>query len=450
MARGPFEAAQGHCALVGDYAGMRPERRTARYPLSLSPEYSIESIKMSIVVDLDCEAAAIEELRCACGDWSRLTFDEVEVSAIGIRIVGRAPTLVCDRCGLRRLPQAARVLLCDLAAEARRRGTPEVKIDVAKAAAARERFDYCDGVDLLYSALDTKYIPGLSHAGGHLTPVFFSKDALTYFYHHPDYTVTFESDAYGTLRSADGGYISFGLTRHGRLLMWLGDLNELSRQALMVLAAHNFESDHDIGSEFYEGQIEAKFTDLSQEKHILRAQNELAAELFDNYGGLKLLQMDNEALDLMSALRRPIHFSESEFGDLMEAMTKLFIERINVAALKEDVRTLVSGKEAEALKKMGGLKTLETWLRFKLMANNASQLMLPLFVLYDLRVAFKHLIPAEKRVETKESCFTRLGLGAGSSLPELYGQLAPQLQSAFESMKAAAVARRNNRELAPE
>ena len=41
-----------------------------------------------------------------------------------------------------------------------------------------------------------------------------------------------------------------------------------------MLAIHNVESDHDIGCEFYEGQIEAVFTELSQEQRIIRAQGE--------------------------------------------------------------------------------------------------------------------------------------------------------------------------------
>jgi hypothetical protein len=322
------------------------------------------------------------------------------------------------------------------------KGASYVKVDVANAPAAHERFGFCSGVDLKYSALDTKYIPGLAVNAGFLTPVFFSKDALTYFYHHPDYAVTFESDTYGTLRGTDGLHITFGLTRAGKLLMWLGDLKDLPRQALMTLAGHNIESDHDVGCEFYEGQIEALFTDLSREKHMIRAQSEFASELFGNHGGLKLLQLDNEALHLMSALRKPIHFSESEFGESMEVMTKLFIERINVSVLKDDLRPLVSKQESDRLKPLGGLKTLETWLKVKLGAENASQMMLPLFVLYDLRVAFKHLIPAEKQAETKEHCLQRLGLTPEVSLEQLYEALAPQLQRAFELMRDAAISSR--------
>jgi hypothetical protein len=82
--------------------------------------------------------------------------------------------------------------------------------------------------------------------------VFFSKDILTYFYNHPDYAVSFASDTYGTIYMKNR-YISFGLNEHGKLIMWLGDLNDLERRDQVMLQAHNVPSDHSIGCEFYEG-----------------------------------------------------------------------------------------------------------------------------------------------------------------------------------------------------
>ena len=66
--------------------------------------------------------------------------------------------------------------------------------------------------------------------------------------------------------------------------MWLGDLDELSKRDLQMLAAHNIDSDHDIGSEFYEGQIEVIFTKVSQEKRLIREQSQFAALLIEQFG----------------------------------------------------------------------------------------------------------------------------------------------------------------------
>ena len=61
------------------------------------------------------------------------------------------------------------------------------------------------------------------------------------------------------------------------------------------------------------------------------------------------------------------------------------------------------------------------------------------FVLYDLRVAYKHLIPTEDQIETKASCVQRLGSLADASLAEIYEELTGRLREAVESMKDAAV-----------
>src|ERR1022692_2228049 len=93
---------------------------------------------------VDCSDESFERLRCTCGEWSRLSLDEAEVAVGEIRISG------------------SEWAICDLAAEARRRSTRAVQVDIANAPGARQRFGYCEGVGLKYSALDTKYIPGLA------------------------------------------------------------------------------------------------------------------------------------------------------------------------------------------------------------------------------------------------------------------------------------------------
>ncbi len=65
--------------------------------------------------------------------------------------------------------------------------------------------------------------------------------------------------------------------------------------------------------------------------------------------------------------------------------------------------------------------------------------MLPLFVLYDLRVAYKHLIPAEKQEEMKTSCRARLGLPSDSSLQVVYETMVAGLEKSFDQMAASAM-----------
>jgi hypothetical protein len=330
-----------------------------------------------------------------------------------------------------------KMALHEIAEEAARRGTSQVQINVPAAAAAKQRFPFCKGIPLTYEALDWLYIPGLSHSGaGFLTPVFFDKDILTYFYNHPDYAISFGSDTYGTLYTKEG-YISFGVNENGKLIMWLGDLDELSSRDQLLLAAHNVPSDHAIGCEFYEGQIEVVFTGASQERRLIRASGKFATALIEKFELLKIFKMDTEAATLLKAFCRPILFTESEFGDAIERMTKLFIERLDVAPLKNMLSSILNKDERKKMKGLRELNTLQLWAERRLGMSSAGEILAPLFVLYYLRVAYKHLLPQSTAEEMKTNCRSRLNLSEDASLENIYTALTAQLETTFNALTQA-------------
>ncbi len=389
-------------------------------------------------LDLDPTDQTLEMLRCGCGAWSSLSLAPMQVTCDNVSIVGPMPSLHCSRCNTYRLPWQMKIAVQQLSKEAKRRGTDRVSVDVPKAVAAKPRFDFCQGVPFSYDRIDQQYLPGLAHAGdGFLTPVFFSKDILTYFYNHPDYAVSFASDTYGTIYTKDR-YIAFGLNEHGKLIMWLGDLDALERKDQMMLLAHNVPSDHSIGCEFYEGQLEAVFTELSQEQRLIRTSGEFAATVIERFNRMKAYKMDAEAADLLVQLRRPVHFTEEEFGDSMELMTKLFVERIDIGPMKTMLREALGAAELERRGNLRELKTLQLWVETILKFDQAATTLAPLFVLYDLRVAYKHLLRRETAEEKKKSCLERLGLAEGTTLEETYTALTRQLEQAFVSLTSAA------------
>jgi hypothetical protein len=321
---------------------------------------------------------------------------------------------------------------------AKKRGTNRATVDVPTAVAAKPRFGFCKDVPFLYDRIDQQYIPGLAHANdGFLAPVFFSKDILTYFYNHPDYAVSFASDTYGTIYTKDHN-ISFGLNEHGKLIMWLGDLNDLERRDQLMLLAHNVPSDHSIGCQFYEGQIEAEFTELSQEQRLIRTSGEFAMALIERFNHMKAYKMDAEAAELLLQLRRPVHFTEEEFGNSMETMTKLFIERIDVAPMKAMLRETLGQSELERRGSLRELKTLQLWVETILKFDRAATVLAPFFVLYDLQVAYKYLLPRETAEQKKKGCLERLGLKDGTGFEEMYSVLTQQLEQAFGSLTKAA------------
>jgi hypothetical protein len=389
-------------------------------------------------ISLKIDDETPESLRCSCGAWSRLAFDPVELFVDRITITGTIPTLACDACGLRRLPDRAKVTMQEMARDAEERGITRVKVDVLRGSSANIRFNFCKSVDLKYDSLDYFNFPGLArpHGPGFLTPVFFSIEILPYFQTHPGYIVNFASDTYGTIYTKDGGYISFGLTRAKHLIMWLGDLDKLSNRDLQMLAAHNIDSDHDIGSEFYQGQIEVEFTTFSQERRLIREQGKFAELLAKDFGGLRLLKMEKEAIDLMASLRRPVYFTQEEFGTSMETMTKLFVERIDVEQLRADLKPHLSAEEMKTSAGFRELKWLQLWLQKRKKITNAESVMMPLFVLYDLRVAYKHLLPEYRKEELRTSAVSRLGLSASCGLEDIYSALTSTIEKSFKQMSA--------------
>jgi len=151
---------------------------------------------------------------------------------------------------------------------------------------------------------------------------------------------------------------------------------------------------------------------------------------------MKVLKMEAEVVGLMRTLKRPIHFSDDELGLRVEIMTKLFIERIDSNSLKADLPASSFGKETKD--KIGGLKTLQLWLDKRISLGDAAQVMSALFVLYDLRIAYKHLLSASAMEETFKTCKSRLNLGADASLKDVYLTLISALEKSFKEFSQAA------------
>jgi hypothetical protein len=300
-----------------------------------------------------------------------------------------------------------------------------------------QRFSFCKGIAFKYDPVDYYYLPGLIRptSSGFLTPVFFNRDVLVQYYNHPDYTVSFGSDSYGTIYTPSN-YISFGMNRSGKVIMWLGDIDELPHEEQLYLASKNIDSDHDIGSEFYEGQIEVEFTEYAKEQLVVKKLSEFADEIYKKYK-VRLLQLDNEAVPLIKSLKPPIHFSEKEIGDSMEAFNKLLVERLNTSALKQDMQATLTPEETKRLHRLGGLKTLELWLQRRARVADASSLMSPLFVLYDLRVVFKHLQSKETRLNTLKNCRDRLSIGENATHKEIYDVLIGKLVALYTDIRLA-------------
>jgi hypothetical protein len=374
----------------------------------------------------------LQALKCdQCDGW--LILEEMGFTRIveGIEVaVEDLPVLYCHDCELVHLPGRSKAAVLRHVEEAKRTGMARVVI-TRKPEAKKRRFGYCQAVQFLYDPTDHDYLPGLQGRGGFLTPVFFNKAVLLKYLNHPDYVVELGSDTYGTIARRREHLIPFGVNRSGKVIAWLGDLDTLPPEELHYLRSENVPSDHDIGSDFYLGQIEAVFTDYSRERQIFRLRSEVAAKCLQDHG-LKLNAYDLEVFKLMAEVVRPVAWGEKEVRGVIEALNKVLVESLNADGLRQGILTL---KPDEPVKGLGGMKLLQRWTGLAYPDLDAGALLSPFFVLYDFRIVVAHLIPANEKLTF---CYERMGLPEGSRSPEtLYDALIAGITRSYEELLRA-------------
>lgn len=351
-------------------------------------------------------------------------FAEV-ISGTRVTING-LPYLHCERCNLDALPDNSRAAIIRLWEDAKRQNSPGVKVDRKKPMRNFGR----TAVPFKYDSDDYFYLPGLEriHDEGFLTPVFFKKEVLLKYDSSPNYEVKFASRTYGTVYANDF-QISFGINQNGNVLMWLGDIAELPESEQYYLLSENIESDHSIGSEFYDGQIECIFTDPSREDRLFGLRSDFV-EAFRRRWGAPPAHLDREVLELVSSFNAPIVDTPSERRRVADTLNKVYIESLDNKALSKLVDQLRVTSEGS-----GNLKRLQAVLS-TIVTDTAElrRILKPFFALYDFRVACLHLSSVESGEATLESVLERLDLPESADLASVYERLTDMLAASFEEM----------------
>lgn len=381
------------------------------------------------ILDIYPEDGQFQRIYCSkCGKYMILfytIFDE-EIDNISMRIEG-LPILECKYCGNTNLPDKSRAAIIYLHEECIKKNEKKVFTSRRK---PNEKFDFTE-VDFNYDSDDYYYLPGLTrdHDKGFLTPVFFNASALIKFDNSPEYRIQFGSKTYGDIRKEDDYSIPFGINDNGKLVMWLGDIARLPIKEQYYLLSENVESDHNIGSEFYDGQIECIFTELSPENELIKCRSDFHEYALNKFG-VRLTHLDSETLDMIEELKPPIVISPKENRNIYDILNKINIESINPAILTE----LLSQKGIES-KKLGSLKKLQKLFEKEFPNSNISDLLSPLFVLYDLRIAYSHLTSEEKKETIIKSVCERLGLDSNENRYNIiYDSLIDQLIKCYKSL----------------
>lgn len=366
----------------------------------------------------------VQRIYCQkCGEHTELAYTTFEENISGIHVrIEELPILRCPTCGAEHLPDLSRLAIIETHKRAFEKKTIQAPVHRRK---RTDDFGFTK-VKFLYDPDDYFYIPGLfrSFDPGFLQPVFFNRSVLLKYDNHPEYQVQFASTTYGTIYTA-GDYVSFGINRHGNVVMWLGDIAKLPETEQHYLRSENVKSDHSIGSEFYDGQIEVKFTDPSIENKLFQLRSEFIESLFKKVG-IKIAHLDKETLDIARDLNSPLVDTPKERHHVADALNKIYIESLDNKALE----SACSKVGATALG-TGSLKRLQAIIEKIAPSEDVAGILAPIFTLYDLRVAYSHLTSEKKDQSLLEKIGKRLEISPDSSLPILYGRLTQRLIEMF-------------------
>lgn len=362
-----------------------------------------------------------------CGKMLDLayTYFSEEVSGLKITIVG-LPVLQCPDCRHEHFPDRSRLAILYSHEQAFKAGKASVTVTRQP---LTERFALAK-VEFIYSTDDYYYIPGLVRepADGFLTPVFFNKRALLKFDSAPGYRLDFASRTYGQIITEDNS-IPFGINRHDKLVLWLGDIATLPESEQYYLRSENVESDHSIGSEYYEAQLECKFTDPTGESELLALRSKFLEACRSRYGAT-IAHLETEVVDLALAFNAPIVDTPKERRNVADSLNKIHVESLSSAALGDLL--IKDGRDPGNL---GNLKRLQMLLEPLGAPGEIKTLMSPFFVAYDLRVACLHLNSAEGSVKTLRTVTDRLGIAEDSGLLDIYAALAASLKDSYERLR---------------
>lgn len=373
-------------------------------------------------------------LECNCGTYLFLIFDKYKIDHQNRElIIENCPILKCPNCSNKYILSRTRKFLVEQFIEKYMKENKDI-LDAKKFFNITNKDYIKEDVSFIYDPWDYNFIPGLyrPYNTGFLTPVFFNIEVLLKYTQDPKYSLELGANTYGNIYKKNQGHlISFGINRNGKVIMWLGDIQNLNSEEQYYLRSENIESDHDIASEFYEGQIEVKWAEPSNDKKLFKKRLRFAEKILNKYN-ISLSHLEPESIQEASKIVRPLVNTEKAFANVIIPLNKVLVESINSKELKDDIKIIDPECDIENL---GSLKLFELWLAKRLEIPNSSKIVSPLFVLYDLRIAFSHLQSKEKKENRISYSCKRLGLSKGNGdFIEIYDVLINELVNMYDNL----------------
>lgn len=366
-----------------------------------------------------------------CGNKVELVFIDYHIQIDEYSIeVKELPQLECTNCHNRVLTSKSKKVIVYLYEECKSNNKLGVQVTPRE---LNKRYQFCEGYNFTYDYRDYENIPGLTAltGDGFLTPVYFTKETLIYFMHHPDYELNLFSESYGVFSYKDLFEVPFGLNKNDKLVLWLGDLEKLDDMTLKYLQIHNLPSDHVLmDTEFYDAQLNVIWSEPIIERQIVNQRNKVYDKLKSKHG-LDIHHLEEEVIKALENIKKPITYSENEIKPVISALHKILIEAVNTSSLKEYYERLVEKKDKD-YKSWGSIKYYD-FLLSQFSHKPTRELVAPLYLLNDLRIIFFHLLSSEREEKLKQNILTTLGL-TSFDIKEVYTRLIGKLDELFKEL----------------
>jgi len=373
--------------------------------------------------------------KCLCSGIIEMSLKNIKIIVSEKTMeITEIPMLECKKCGKLRFSEYAKEILYGMYNELLRRGDPGI---VSHPNGYRKQYAYASAAEFLYDHRDYVSIPGLKYDEEHsepgfLTPVYFERKALLHFVSDPDYIVDMFSETYGYIGKKDpeGLYlyewsIPLGFNSNGKLVFWLGDLDQMDKISQTILKAFIVKSDHLLtDSEFYRAQMNCVFSHPIKEMQIILNKKQFVSNIKEKYK-VDLVHLDDECQQQEVNIKRPIVYTEQTISSVINAFDKILVEGINVAKLKVLYEILFPASEREGkYQKLQSIRLIKSIL-IRLSVGitpslDVEKVISPLFILHELRIYFDHLLSDEKQEETKKHIATTLGASDFSEQEKIY------------------------------
>ena len=343
------------------------------------------------------------------------------------------PILVCPYCKEKYLPDWAKGFICWAIKESKKKGTNVFSAQMT--IASQRRYEICKDINFKYDAMDCKCIPGLYRRlskDGFFTPIFFNREVLHKYISFDKYRVTVHGNTYGSVFFANESCLSFGINRNKKVFCWLGDIEEnVSKNEALYLLSENIESDHDVASGFYAGQIEAEFGEPSDEDRLLRERDAFDQSWNAKYSS-KIFRYERNIYDLLDDLVRPVNWNKAGVMPVFKSLNGVCIESLCRSAIISAIKNKEAGFNAQTI---GSLKLIEKLIIVSHPELDAKTIMMPFFTLYDFRTVLSHDYTKGEEQKKLDFCYERLGIPKNYvNFENLYDKLLEKMTESYSKI----------------